>query len=78
MPVVVSCQCGQRFSAKDQLFGKQVKCPSCGGPLLVPNPAAAAAAPVSRRSEVPPRKRPLHLPHRSELQRLRRRQPSPA
>lgn len=44
MPVVVSCQCGQRFSAQEQLYGKRVKCPACGGPLLVPAPAAAATA----------------------------------
>ena len=36
MPIQVSCQCGQRFVAKDQLAGKRVKCPKCGNPLTVP------------------------------------------
>ena len=51
MPVAVSCKCGQRFSAQDHLYGKQVNCPACGGPIQIPSPAAprpvATAAPAS-------------------------------
>ncbi len=36
MPILVSCSCGQRFSAKDSLGGTTVRCPSCGGPLAIP------------------------------------------
>src|SRR5262245_36874110 len=35
MPVVVSCQCGKRFAAKDHLVGKQVPCTTCGRSLIV-------------------------------------------
>src|SRR5262245_1361084 len=35
MPVIVACRCGQRFAAKDHLFGRQVPCPACGNPLLI-------------------------------------------
>lgn len=40
MPIQVACQCGQRFVAKDQLAGKQVKCPKCGNALVVPSQAS--------------------------------------
>jgi hypothetical protein len=39
MPVAIACRCGQRFLAQDHLFGQQVACPACGGPLLIPLPA---------------------------------------
>ena len=42
MPIQVACQCGQKFSAKDELAGKRVKCPKCGQPLVI---AEAAPAP---------------------------------
>lgn len=38
MPVVVACQCGQRFSADDRLIGQQVPCPVCGRVLAVGAP----------------------------------------
>jgi hypothetical protein len=38
MPVIVACRCGQRFAAQDHLFGRQVNCPACGGPLVIPSP----------------------------------------
>jgi hypothetical protein len=51
MPIVVACQCGQRFAARDDLAGQTMRCPACGGSLTVPGaaaaPAPAAAAPVS-------------------------------
>ncbi len=43
VPVVVTCRCGQRFAAASYLWGKQVACPACGGPLDVPPPPNAAA-----------------------------------
>ncbi|GEM_PF-1973890 len=42
MPIQVACQCGQKFSAKDELAGKRAKCPKCGQPLVI---AEAAPAP---------------------------------
>ena len=36
MPVV-ACPCGKKFRAIDALAGKQVNCPGCGRPLLIPH-----------------------------------------
>ena len=39
MPIKAACQkCGQSFNARDELAGKTVKCPKCGGALKVPAP----------------------------------------
>jgi hypothetical protein len=51
MPVVVACQCGQRFAAEDRLVGQQVPCPVCGRVLSIgtaapaPPPTPPPAAP---------------------------------
>jgi hypothetical protein len=39
MSVRVQCGCGKRLSARDELAGKRVKCPSCGQPVTVPSVA---------------------------------------
>ena len=46
MPVRIKCQCGKVLSIKDELRGKQVKCPGCSKVLRVPaaNPGPAKAA----------------------------------
>jgi hypothetical protein len=46
MPIQVACSCGKKFAAKDELAGKRVKCPTCGGAIAIPAPAAQAP-PVS-------------------------------
>jgi hypothetical protein len=46
---MISCVCpgcGGKFSAKDRLAGRTMKCPACGNPLQVPALAASPAAPV--------------------------------
>lgn len=43
MPIPVTCPCGARFAAQDQLAGKTVKCPKCGGPLAIPTPTPLPA-----------------------------------
>ena len=48
MPIKVACKCGQRFTAKDELAGKQVKCPKCGGRLTIPRENA-------EKADTPPR-----------------------
>src|SRR5207344_2526269 len=47
MPVVVACQCGQRFAAEDRLIGQQVPCPVCGRVLSIgaPQPPKVASPP---------------------------------
>ena len=57
--VIVACSCGKRLKAKFELAGKKVKCPGCGGVLVVPAlklpaevdaPAVtSAAAPVAEK-----------------------------
>lgn len=42
MPISVKCGCGQSFKAKDELAGKNVKCPKCQKPLTIPGAKAAA------------------------------------
>ena len=39
MPIEVSCGCGKRLRAKDELAGKRAKCPGCGTILQIPQPA---------------------------------------
>ncbi len=36
MAIVITCQCGGSFRAKDDLAGKQVKCPKCQAAITVP------------------------------------------
>lgn len=38
MPIKVACDCGQKFSARDSMAGKRVKCPKCNEPLVIPKP----------------------------------------
>jgi tetratricopeptide (TPR) repeat protein len=37
MTIAVACGCGKRFQAKDELAGRRVKCPNCGGVIAIPN-----------------------------------------
>lgn len=45
MPIHVSCdQCFSGFSVRDSLTGRRVKCPYCGGPVLVAGPESPVRA----------------------------------
>lgn len=35
MSIVVECQCGKRFKAKDEMAGRKVRCPGCREPLRI-------------------------------------------
>jgi len=50
MPIKVKCgSCAAAFSAKDNLAGKNVKCPKCGAGIRVPaSTGAPAVAPAAR------------------------------
>lgn len=37
MPITVTCSCGQRLAAKEEHAGKQLKCPKCQAPIVVPH-----------------------------------------
>jgi hypothetical protein len=41
--IAVTCRCGKGFAAPANLAGKQVACPSCRNPILVPQPGASSA-----------------------------------
>jgi ssDNA-binding Zn-finger/Zn-ribbon topoisomerase 1 len=46
MALQVTCQCGQRFAAKDEMAGRTVRCPKCKEPLTIPaSPPTRSAAP---------------------------------
>jgi hypothetical protein len=56
MPIKVSCKCGKKFVAKDELAGKVVKCPECGAPVRIGNPQAQppqSAAPQKPAAPTP-------------------------
>ena len=36
MPILVTCECGKQFQAKDENVGRQFSCPDCGRDLIVP------------------------------------------
>jgi hypothetical protein len=40
-PVIVTCQCGQKFRARADLAGKRLPCLRGGGPIDVPSPPVA-------------------------------------
>ena len=46
MPISVRCTCGKSFQAKDELSGKRVRCPSCGGAIEIPFAATASDDPL--------------------------------
>ncbi len=41
-------QCGMKFTAKDEFAGRSTKCPTCKGPVQVPDSGTAAFIPANR------------------------------
>src|SRR5262249_7231853 len=57
MPVTFSCACGRSLRVKDELAGRKVKCPQCGGVLTGPEPGREediGLVPVEGIKEGPP------------------------
>ena len=48
MPISVSCDCGKSVTAPSKLAGKQVKCPGCKKPLIIP--AKKSSSPAGAQS----------------------------
>jgi hypothetical protein len=48
MPITLPCSCGKTLKVNDNLAGKRVKCPVCGGVMAVP------AAPAEREPVLEP------------------------
>jgi hypothetical protein len=44
MSIVVTCRCGQKFTAPPKLARQRVSCPVCHQPIQVPQAATSAAA----------------------------------
>ena len=42
MPILVTCECGKQFQAKDENLGRQFTCPDCGRDVLVAKPGPDA------------------------------------
>src|SRR5258707_5892763 len=54
MPIAFVCQCGKRLSSKDETAGRRVRCPNCGGALIVPGSAAERAVKAPPPPPPPP------------------------
>ncbi len=51
MPITVQCgACQKQFQAGDHLAGKQVKCPGCQTPLMIPGGPASSQQPAAANS----------------------------
>jgi len=48
MAIIVSCDCGKRFKAKDELAGKKVRCPGCKNPVAVEGKKAKVKSAASK------------------------------
>ena len=42
MPILVTCECGKQFQAKDENVGRKFLCTECGREVTVPKPESAA------------------------------------
>ncbi len=61
MPITITCpSCGNSLTAPDHLAGKEVKCPRCAEPVLVPGeePEQTAVTQEPRRPAPAARRRP--------------------
>jgi hypothetical protein len=61
MPITLPCPCGKTLQVKNDLAGKRIKCPGCGGVLAVPE-ALAELEPLDEPSEELPELEPLDDP----------------
>jgi hypothetical protein len=78
LPIGCTCECGRSFKVKAKAAGRSVKCPSCQGAVLVPEPIAIEAAvpddwPQLDPLEVPP---PLNVQQSPYAAPLITRQPT--
>lgn len=46
MPLLVECTCGKKLKVRDELAGKKVKCPGCGGIVTAPAPEPELVEPI--------------------------------
>ena len=57
MPIQIACPCGKSLHVRDELSGKKIKCPACGGVLAVGEQTSAPAKspPVAAVQSAPPK-----------------------
>lgn len=53
MPITVTCSCGKSYQAPDNVAGRRVKCPACGGAIAVPDGPASDPLGVAAASASP-------------------------
>lgn len=53
MSIIVSCDCGKKFKAKDDMAGRKVRCPGCRNTIRIPGGGAdsSVAAAATRTSK---------------------------
>ncbi len=54
MPILLECTCGKKLKVRDELAGKKVKCPACGGVVVVSSSDVTEVIPAPRPSTLPP------------------------
>ncbi|MCI0685227.1 MAG: zinc-ribbon domain-containing protein [Gemmataceae bacterium] len=62
MPILVACSCGKKLKVRDELVGKKVKCPACGGVLEVAAPVHEVVHEVVEEVVEAPPPRPARKP----------------
>src|SRR5688572_28390924 len=72
MPLALQCSSGKKMKVRDDLAGKKVKCPGCGGVLVVSRGSqeVTAVAPMKVKAAPPP------LPEQEEAPRKKTREPA--
>ncbi len=55
MPILVTCECGKQFQAKDENIGRRFNCPNCNREVVVPKPESEAYLEPPLYENIPPR-----------------------
>src|SRR5947209_15052447 len=53
MTIRATCKCGKQVQTRDENAGKRMKCPGCGGVVVMPAAAAAAPKPAPAPAPAP-------------------------
>jgi hypothetical protein len=54
MPISITCACGKKIRANDNLAGKKIRCPGCQSIVPVPGPASVASGSCEQAAAVSP------------------------
>ena len=53
MPITATCQCGKKYTFKDQFAGRRAKCPACGQVVQIPGLRAGGRVLVKQEPAAP-------------------------